>query len=246
MIQRSNILVTLILCTAFTLLNVVINNSAYAYSGKTTAERGSAGNQIYGKVIDTINVSGYTYAEVDDGKNKVWAAGPVTALKVGDMIAFSTAMPMKNYHSKSLERDFSIIYFTERFITDKEEPTATVPGHDAPHAYLKQKPKAKTVTGINKADGGNTIAEIYAQKKSLSGKTIRVRGQITKVTNNIMGKNWLHIRDSSTTDDLTVTTRNIAVIDDVVIIEGKLELDKDFSYGYVYPVIVEDATIVKE
>jgi len=31
-----------------------------------------------------------------------------------------------------------------------------------------------------------------------------------------------------------------------VIIEGKLALDKDFGYGYVYPLIVEDASVTKE
>ena len=35
-------------------------------------------------------------------------------------------------------------------------------------------------------------------------------------------------------------------IDAVVIIEGKLSLDKDYGYGYVYPLLVEDASITKE
>jgi hypothetical protein len=61
-----------------------------------------------------------------------------------------------------------------------------------------------------------------------------------------MGKNWLHIRDSSTLDDLTITTSNTSAVDAVVIIEGKLALDKDFGYGYVYPLIVEDASVTKE
>jgi len=73
-----------------------------------------------------------------------------------------------------------------------------------------------------------------------------VRGKVTKFTANVMGKNWLHIRDSSTLQDLTVTTKDTAVIDDVIIVEGKLELNKDFSYGYVYPVILLDAKIIKE
>jgi hypothetical protein len=61
-----------------------------------------------------------------------------------------------------------------------------------------------------------------------------------------MGRNWLHIRDSSTLDDLTITTANTAAINTVVVVEGKLTLDKDFGYGYVYPLIVEDASVKKE
>ena len=94
--------------------------------------------------------------------------------------------------------------------------------------------------------GGNTIAEIYARKQKLKGKTVRVRGQVTKFTAEVMGKNWLHIRDSSTLDDLTVTTDNTVAIDDVVILEGKLVLDKDYGYGYFYPLIMEDARIAKK
>ena len=73
-----------------------------------------------------------------------------------------------------------------------------------------------------------------------------MRGQVTKFTANVMDKNSLHIRDSSTLDDLTITTDSTAAIDAVVVIEGKLALDKDFGYGYVYPLIVEDASVTKE
>ena len=73
-----------------------------------------------------------------------------------------------------------------------------------------------------------------------------MRGQVTKFTANVMDKNWLHIRDSSTLDDLTITTDSTAAIDAVVVIEGKLALNKDFGYGYVYPLIVEDASVTKE
>ena len=41
-------------------------------------------------------------------------------------------------------------------------------------------------------------------------------------------------------------TDGIADIDAVVIVEGRLALDKDFGYGYFYPLIVEDASVTKE
>ena len=61
-----------------------------------------------------------------------------------------------------------------------------------------------------------------------------------------MGKNWLHIKDSSTLEDLTVTTSNTAAVDDIVIAEGNLVQDKDYGSNYFYPVIMEDATVTKE
>lgn len=246
MIHRINYFVILLVCFSFVLLNAGIINAASAEQENTNEEEQIASDRIYGKVTDTIDVTGYTYAEVDTGKEKIWAAGPITPLKIGDMIGFSTKMPMENYHSTSLERDFPIIYFAGRFITDEKVPTREAAATAEPHAQIKQEQVTNPVKGINKVEGGNTIAEVYVNKLNLSGEIIRVRGQVTKFTAEVMGKNWIHIMDSSTLDDLTVTTDSTVAINDIVIIEGKLELDKDYGYGYVYPIILEDAKLTKD
>ena len=246
MLHRTGALVALLACSSFALFNTGINNHAYASQSYTGEKQQQASNKIYGKVTDTVEAAGYTYAEVDTGKEKVWAAASTTPLKIGDMISFTTEMPMKNFHSNSLKRDFPIIYFVSRFMTEETGLAGASPDMASPHGNIKPTPEAKPVEGINKVKGGNTIAEIHADKQALNGKAIRVRGQVTKFTANVMGKNWLHIRDSSTLDDLTITTSDTSAVDAVVIIEGKLALDKDFGYGYVYPLIVEDASVTKE
>lgn len=237
---------TLLACSSFVILGSGINNSACAEQKNIQTEQQVTPGKINGKITEVINASGYTYAEVDTGKERIWAAGPVTQLKVGDKIAFTTEMPMDNFHSQSMDRDFSKIYFINKFLTDKETST-TMPGDIASaHTPFKRLSAADPVTGISKVKGGHTIAEIHTNKDKLNGKTVRVRGKITKLTTGVLGKNWLHIVDSSTLDDLTVTTDSSAAIGDVVIAEGKLGLNKDFGYGYVYPVILEDAKITKE
>lgn len=213
----------------FSLFNAGIINAAH-----------STPQQIHGKVTEIIDVSGYTYAEVDTGTEKIWAAGPPTPLKKGDMISFSAEMPMQGFHSKSIGRIFPVIYFVNRYNTETETP-ATTKAHPQIAKPLKEKP----VTGIDKLEDGNTIAEIYSDKINLKDKIVRVRGEVTKFTAGIMGKNWIHIRDSSTLDDLTITTDATVVLGEVVIGEGKLELDKDYGYGYLYPVILENARITK-
>jgi hypothetical protein len=196
--------------------------------------------QIHGKVTEIIDVSGYTYVEVDTGTEKIWAAGPPTPLTKGDMISFSAEMPMQDFQSKSIDRIFPVIYFVNRYNTETETPATT-----KTHPQIAKPLKEKPVTGIDKLEDGNTIAEIYSDKINLKDKTVRVRGEVTKFTAGIMGKNWIHIRDSSTLDDLTITTDATAVLGEVVIGEGKLELDKDYGYGYLYPVILENARITK-
>ena len=246
MTHRTNYLAMLLACLSLGVLNAGIIHSAYGAHKTITEEQKADPNKIHGKVTAVIEASAYTYAEVDTGKKKVWAAGPTTPLKMGDMISFSTAMPMENFHSKSMQRDFPLIYFVGGFVVDKKAATTKAAAIASPHSRIKQERVAKAAKGISKAERGSTIAEIYAHKQNLNGKTIRVRGKVSKFTSGVMGKNWIHIRDSSSPDDLTVTTDGRVAIDDVVIIEGKIGLDKDYGYGYVYPVIVEGARIIKK
>jgi CRISPR/Cas system CMR subunit Cmr6 (Cas7 group RAMP superfamily) len=80
-------------------------------------------------------------------------------------------------------------------------------------------------------------------KKSYSGKVVKIKGKVTKFNPAIMEKNWVHIQDG--TDfrnefDITVTTNVFVTVGDTITFEGKIALDQDFGYGYVYKVLMED------
>jgi hypothetical protein len=106
------------------------------------------------------------------------------------------------------------------------------------------------VSGIAKADGGKTVAEVFAEKDALAGKQVTLRGKVVKSNTGIMGKNWIHVRDGSGaegTNDLTVTTVTAQPnVGDTVVITGPVSLNKDFGMGYQYDVIVEDAQVTVE
>lgn len=256
MSNRTRFIALSIACVVAGLIYAGMNYLPSAEQKAAEALYGSDPNKIFGKVTEIIDVTGYTYAEIDTGDNKVWAAGPTTPLKKGDIVAITKEMVMENYQSKTLGRSFPMIYFVGQYITDAKadagKSSAPAPAPAAapaavpasPHANINQ-PATTPVKGVNKLDGGHTIADIIAGKSGLKGKTVRLRGKVTKFSSNIMGKNWVHVQDSSTADDLTVTTKNNVTVGDVVIVEGKLELDKDYGYGYLYPIIVENAVITK-
>ena len=87
------------------------------------------------------------------------------------------------------------------------------------------------------------IADLLANKKSYSGKIIKVTGKVTKFNPQIMGKNWFHIQDGtefSGSFDLTITTDQSVNVGDLVTFQGKIALDKDFGYGYFYSVLMEE------
>jgi len=103
---------------------------------------------------------------------------------------------------------------------------------------------------VDKASGANarTVAEVFGKRAELKDKVVVVRGKVVKYSPEIMGKNWLHLRDGSGSDadgnnDLLVTTSASSSLGAVVTVKGTVRLDKNFGAGYAYPVMIEEATL---
>ncbi|MBU0484596.1 MAG: DNA-binding protein [Proteobacteria bacterium] len=208
------------------------------------------GASLSGTVTETMDASGYTYVQIDTGSEKIWAAGPRTALKVGDEVSMPQGSPIQNFQSKTLNREFEMIYFVSLIIVAGADQTIGSADMPADHPSTIS-PEQIDFSGIEKAVDGHTIAEIYAGKADLNGKPVMFRGKAVKFTKQIMGKNWLHVQDGSGsqgTNDLTVTTdADVMVkVGDTVLISGTLTADKDFGSGYRYDIIIEDAKVSVE
>jgi hypothetical protein len=143
----------------------------------------------------------------------------------------------------------------------KKEEAAAPAAAAAPEATTPTMPPGEThpaptaaaevdLTGIAKAEGGKTVAEVFAEKDALAGKPVTFRGKVVKTNPDIMGKNWLHVRDGSGeegTNDLTITTAGtLPNVGDTVLVTGNVSLNKDFGMGYAYDVLVEDAQVTVE
>ena len=213
----------------------------------------SAAASASGTVSETMNAAGYTYVQVDTGSEKVWAAAPEFQVKVGDQVVIPEGMPMRNYHSNTLNRDFTVVYFVGSILNKtggaQAKEAAMPAGH--PPTAISSTPPQIDVSGVARAEGGVTIGELFADKANLSGKEVTLRGKVVKFHAQIMGKNWLHVRDGSGdanahTNDLTVTTEVTVKVGDTVLVSGKVVLNKDFGYGYKYDVIIEDAKVTLE
>jgi hypothetical protein len=205
-----------------------------------------------GTVTETMDAAGYTYVQVDAGTETFWAAAPEFEVVVGDEVSVPPGMPMANYHSETLDRDFDVVFFVPSIAKAGEPIAADDPSlmqapHPAPSASVDV--ADIDLAGLVKAEGGQTVAEIFGQKESLSGKEVRIRGKVVKFSGGIMGKNWLHLQDGTDhegSNDLTVTTQAVVAKGDTVVVSGVLVTDKDFGAGYRYDVILEDAEVKTE
>jgi len=205
-----------------------------------------------GKVLETMDAAGYTYIQVETGSETFWAAAPQFTVVVGDDVVVPDGMPMPDYHSKTLERTFDLVYFVPSVMVGGMPPAGMgqqPEGHPATSSAGKPAVEATDVdmSGIKAAD--QTVADLFAKKDELAGKPVAVRGKVVKFTTEIMGTNWAHIQDgtgAAGTNDLTVTTSEVVEKGATVVVTGTLVADKDFGYGYKYDVIIEDAKITVE
>ncbi len=208
-----------------------------------------AAQMMTGPVVETMNSGGYTYVQVDTAKGKIWAAAPEFEVSVGETVSVPPGDPMANYYSKTLDRDFDVVYFVQNVIKGGAAQTAPAqPQVPAGHPPMERGSDID-LTGIQKAEGGVTVEEIFSSQAELSGKEVVVRGKVVKFTPQIMGVNWIHLRDgtgSEGTNDLTVTTGDAAKVGDTVLVTGMATTNKDFGAGYKYDVILENAKVVAE
>jgi len=212
------------------------------------------GGTVTGTVVETMKGGGYTYVRLQTGKEDVWIAASEFDAKEGDRLTTVLDMPMQNFHSKTFNRDFAVIYFVSE-ISRNGKPVGTAAaaasgGQPAAPAMSSHQSTAAAAPAekIASAPGGMSIADVWAKRAALAGKTVVIRGKVVKVNSGIMDRNWLHLQDGSgsaadKTNDLTVTTDADARVGDVVTVSGVLAVKKDFGSGYSYDAILEKATI---
>ncbi|MBI3221499.1 MAG: OB-fold nucleic acid binding domain-containing protein [Nitrosomonadales bacterium] len=96
------------------------------------------------------------------------------------------------------------------------------------------------------ADNLKTVAAVNENMATLAGQTVSVQGKVVKVNRGIMKRNFIHVQDGTgdaNTNNLIFTSKQIASVGDQVTISGVVVLNRDFGGGYMYPLLVEDASI---
>jgi hypothetical protein len=208
-----------------------------------------------GKVVETMDAGGYTYVSLEKNGKKTWVAVPQMKVVVGSKMTFQPGDEMQNFPSKSLGRTFDRIIFSGGPVASGTAaagpPAASAPPQGAVGSKAQTAAQDKAVK-VEKAAGPNayTIAEVYAKRSELDKKTVLVKGKVVKVSQGIMGKNWIHIQDGSGdqqkgTHNLVVTSQDLSAVGDIVTITGTFAKDRDFGAGYLYKAIVEDAKVQK-
>ena len=220
----------------------------YAWALEKMTPVPAASGVVKGVVLEVKEVESYTYLRLKTKTGETWAAIGKAPVKKGAEVTVENVMVMTNFKSPSLNKTFPTILFGT---LGGAAGSAGGPVRDMSMAHAGI---AKTAdigdVKVAKASGANarTVMEINAKAAELKDKPVLVRGKVVKFNPQIMGKNWVHLRDGSGSDgagnnDILVTTQAQAKVGDVVTAKGTVRFNKDFGAGYSYKVLVEDATL---
>jgi hypothetical protein len=182
-------------------------------------------------IEEVLDSGGYTYIKAREEGLLFWIAGPQSALQKGETLTLGTQMWMDDFKSSTLNKTFDAIMFVQEF---------------APAKSAKAQTKLPYMKALSSINGSISIKELYSDAKKFKSTSVTLHARIVKISKGIMGKNWIHLIDGSSQSDdgvITATTEeeNFSV-DDLVLVTGTLTTDKDFGYGYFYPVILEEAS----
>ena len=193
-------------------------------------------------VEEKLDVSNYNYLKVSEKSKSYWIAVNKMEINPGEYVIFSKFMEMKNFKSESLGRTFESILFV-----DDAKKSGSEEQLKSPHQNIVSGKDASV--NVEPIKNGYTVEQIYVKKSSLEFKTVKVRGKVVKVNENIMGTNWIHIQDGTGKDgthDLLVTSSESVKVGTTIVAEGKVVKDKDFGSGYFYNVLLENSKILVE
>ncbi|RKY93113.1 MAG: hypothetical protein DRQ13_09845 [Ignavibacteriae bacterium] len=235
-----NKIIVILIAVAINFVGCDTESKTSSNNNNTIEEVSNNGNHA-AKVEDKIEAGNYTYLHVTENDETYWIAVTRMDIEVGEMVYFSQSMEMKNFKSESLNRTFESVLFVQdagKFPNQK--------AGDDPHNNLTSL-KDEQIS-IESHEGNKTVEQIYNEKESLNGKIVKVKGKVVKFNPNIMNRNWIHLQDGTgdeTSFDLVVTSQHVADVGDIITAEGIVTNNKDFGSGYFFPVIVEEAKIVK-
>ncbi|MEN8247293.1 MAG: hypothetical protein ABFS32_00045 [Bacteroidota bacterium] len=218
-----------------TLILLQISLISFAQNdAQNNAHKSSNINKIL--VEEVLQTTSYTYLLGNENGNLQWFALPRIEAAIGEEYYYTGGFEMRGFKSTELDRVFDSIFFLQGIQSAKTMEQAKK------SALALADPGIKIIV----PEGGISISELLTNKNKYEGQSVKISGRVAKYNVGIMGKNWLHLQDDQPEkNDITVTTNEITTIGKVLVIEGKVVLNKNLGSGYFYEIIIEEAKILK-
>jgi hypothetical protein len=210
---------------------------------------------LAGVVAEVQQVPNYTYLRLTTARGEVWTAVPsTTSVAPGQAVEVRESTTMTNFTSKALGRTFPTIVFGELAGASSSPRPAQgselPPNHPPLGGPSAENPVAKALDATRQAEPPLTlrIADVFAERQALTGRLVRVKATVAKVTA-VNGVHYAHLTDGSGAsatkdDDLVVLSQSPLAAGQAVTVQGSVVVDKDVGIGGAWPVALEGAQLV--
>jgi hypothetical protein len=111
------------------ILSIIILSVVFSTTGKSIfadqpAENIKEASALSGKVVETMDSGRYTYVCLEKSDKKLWLAVPKMKVVVGRNMSFRPGIEMVNFESKTLNRKFDKIIFSQGLLLPGNEITS--------------------------------------------------------------------------------------------------------------------------
>ncbi|MBK7429232.1 MAG: SH3-like domain-containing protein [Saprospiraceae bacterium] len=234
---------------------IIVEDTTAASDSMTTSQPMTTGGAAPGMDVmvhrvvanEILQTERYTYLNVTEAGKNFWiATAKVDAVK-GKPYIYRGGLMKTNFESQEFKRVFDTIYLVSSVMDEQQHPGGNIDNAGVEHNHPLEA-GASSAPHVHAADAVK-ITDLFANMKKYEGQVITVDGEIAKVNNGIMGRNWVHLQDGSKKDgknlDLTLTTLANIPLGSHIAIKGKVVLNKDFGAGYKYNIILEESEPVQ-
>lgn len=230
-------------------IGLALITSPFWYNGSKSADSSPLAEGIHKvEVLEVTQTTKYTYLKVEEDQSEYWMAISRQEMQPGITLYYTNPLEMKDFVSKELGKTFDKVFFVQQ-VSDNPDFMASpaVSGSGSNTMPQRKQPEVRnTAIRVEKLKDGISIAELYEFHPKYAGKDLEIRGEVTRFSPRIMGKNWVHIQDGTEfagNFDLAISTQDSVAVGSVVVFSGIVRLNKDFGAGYFYKILLEDARL---
>ncbi|MDX5583743.1 MAG: GW dipeptide domain-containing protein [Aureibaculum sp.] len=220
-------------------------------SANPSSTNESLSNELHTVIVkEVLKATRYEYLKVEEGKELFWIAVRKQDVKIGETYYYKRALLKTNFESKEHNKLFEKIYLVTNLVqadNHGNDNGVTTKIASSEKKINDSEPDQKVTKNKTKIEqkGSITIAELVENYKKYEGKTVQISGKCVKVNANIMGRNWIHLKDGSKDDyDLVITSDTFVAEGTMITVKATVSLNKDFGAGYQYNLILENGVIV--
>ena len=144
------------------------------------------------EVLEVLPTDKYVYMRVKEGSEEFWVATGKKEVKIGEKYFYKNGILKRNFESKEYNRVFDKVYLVSNIVAANHGGNM-----NANIATITESKSSEIKIKSVEVAGSIKISEIVNNPQKYKGQSIQVSGTCTKINPNIMGRNWIHLKDGS-------------------------------------------------